>query len=65
MNTGMEMDWQQLLDKFRQYAAVAPAPAAADEASTGSGRATAACEASLLAECGVFSRYRDATFANI
>ena len=65
MNTGMEMDWQKLLDKFRQYAAEAPAPAAAGEASTGSGKAAAACEASLLAECGVFARYRDATFANI
>ena len=53
MNTGMEMDWQKLLDKFRQYAAEAPAPAAAGEASTGSGKAAAACEASLLAECGV------------
>ena len=58
-----ELDWRNLLDKLRQYGKVLPA--AVEPASTGKLNPCMACDWKQLEQCGVYSRYQDASFAAI
>ena len=58
-----ELDWRNLLDKLRQYGKVLPA--AVEPASTGKPNPCTACDWKQLEQCGVYSRYQDASFAAI
>jgi len=60
-----EVDWQNLLNKIRQYAKEAPHAATVGETSIGSVNKDAACDRKLLRSSGVFARYCQASFASI
>lgn len=57
------VDWRNLLDKLRQYGKVLPA--AVEPEPTGKPNPCTACDWKQLEQCGVYSRYQDASFAAI
>ena len=58
-----ELDWRNLLDKLRQYGKVLPA--AVEPEPTGAPNPCIACDRKQLEQCGVYSRYQEASFAAI